>query len=44
MATYYIIDAKGLIRYSPGPVAKDIDAALEMLIQEAERDANKGPK
>jgi len=43
-ATYYIIDAKGLIRYRPGPVAKYIDAALEKLIQEAERDAKKGPK
>ncbi len=43
-ATYYIIDAKGLIRNKPGPVAKDIDAALEKLIQEAERDAKKGPK
>ena len=35
-ATYYIIDAKGLIRYKPGPVAKDIDAALEKLIQEVQ--------
>ena len=43
-ATYYIIDAKGLIRYRPGPVAKDIDAAVEKLIHEADRDAKKGPK
>jgi hypothetical protein len=33
-ATYYIIDAKGLIRSKPGPVAKDIDAALEKVLQE----------
>src|SRR5437867_10469925 len=33
-ATYYSIDTKGLIRYKPGPIAKDIDAALEGLIHE----------
>jgi hypothetical protein len=33
-ATYYVIDAKGLIRSKPSPVAKEIDAALEKVIQE----------
>ena len=44
--SYYIIDPKGVIRYkwggAPGPGA--IDAALEKLIQEAERDAKKPPQ
>ncbi len=43
-ATYYIIDAKGLIRYKPGPIAKDIDAALEELIQAAEGNGKNTPK
>jgi hypothetical protein len=46
--TYYILDHKGVIRDKwvgrPGPGEKAIDAALEKLIQEAERDAKKAPK
>ena len=42
---FYLVDHKGVIRYkwvgSPGE--KAIDAALEKLIHEAERDANKAP-
>jgi peroxiredoxin len=44
--TYYVIDHKGLIRYkwlgSPGDMA--VDAALEKVIQDAERDAKKAPQ
>jgi hypothetical protein len=44
--TFYVLDHKGVIRYkwvgSPG--ARAIDAALEKLIQEAERDRKKTPK
>jgi len=38
--SFYIIDPKGLIRYkwAGAPGAKAMDAALEKLIQEAERD------
>src|SRR5262245_49717118 len=41
--TFYIIDAKGVIRYKwPGaPGAKAIDVALEKLIHEAEKDEKK---
>ncbi len=43
---YYVLDPKGGIRYkwfgSPG--AKAIDAALEKLIQEAERNGKKSRK
>jgi len=43
--TFYIIDAKGVIRYkwAGAPGAKAIDVALEQLIREAERDAKKSP-
>ncbi|HJZ59455.1 MAG TPA: hypothetical protein VKE74_31210 [Gemmataceae bacterium] len=43
---FYIIDHKGVIRYKwPGaPGAKAMDAALEKVIQEAEKDAKKPPK
>jgi hypothetical protein len=44
--TYYLLDPKGVIRYkwvgSPG--TKAIDAALEKLIQEAQRKGKKVPK
>ena len=42
---YYVIDPAGVIRYKwvGNPGAKAIDAALEKLIQEAERDAGKAP-
>ncbi len=53
--TFYVLDHKGMIRYkwvgSPAdyklgglPEAKAIDAALEKLIQEAERDGKSRPK
>lgn len=46
--TYYVLDHKGVIRDKwvgrPGPGEKAIDAALQKLIQEAERDAKKLPK
>lgn len=42
---YYILDTSGVIRYKwvGNPSEKAIDAGLEMLIQEAERDAATGP-
>ena len=44
--SYYIIDSKGVIRYkwAGAPGGKAIDAALEKLIQETEKDAKKSPK
>jgi len=44
--TFYILDPKGVIRYkwAGAPGEKAIAAALEKLIQEAERDAQKSPK
>jgi hypothetical protein len=44
--TFYIIDAKGVIRYkwAGAPGAKAIDTALEKLIAEVERGANESPK
>jgi hypothetical protein len=44
--SYYIIDSKGVIRYkwAGAPGAKAIDAALEKLIPEAEKDGKKSPK
>ena len=44
--TYYVIDPKGMIRYkwTGDPGEKNIDAALEKLISEAEADAKKTPK
>src|SRR5262245_62060526 len=41
--SFYIIDAKGVIRYkwAGPPGEKTMDAALEKLIQEAEKDAKK---
>ena len=38
--TYYIIDPKGVIRYkwAGSPAAKNIDAALDRLIEEAGKD------
>jgi hypothetical protein len=44
--SFYIIDAKGVIRYkwAGAPGAKAIDAALEKVIQEAERDAKRSPE
>jgi peroxiredoxin len=46
--TYYVIDHQGLIRHKwvgrPGPGERAIDAALEPLIQQAERDAKTQPK
>ena len=43
---YYVIDPTGVIRYKwvGNPGEKAIDAGLEKLIQEAERDAKKAPK
>jgi hypothetical protein len=43
---FYIIDHKGVIRYkwAGAPGAKAMDAALEKLIQEAEKNAKKSPK
>jgi hypothetical protein len=43
---YYVIDPTGVIRYKwvGNPGEKAIDAGLEKLIQEAERDARKAPK
>ena len=44
--TLYVLDARGVVRYKwPGtPGAKAIDAALEVLVREAEADSKKGPK
>jgi hypothetical protein len=44
--TFYLIDPKGVIRYkwAGAPGEEAIDAALEKLIQEAERDAKKSPE
>jgi hypothetical protein len=44
--TFYIIDLKGVIRYkwTGAPGEKAIAAALEKLIQEAEKDAKKAPQ
>jgi len=44
--SYYIIDSKDVIRYkwAGAPGGKAIDAALEKLIQEAEKDAKQPPK
>jgi len=44
--TYYVIDAKGVIRYKwlGYPGAKAIDTALEKLIQEAGGNGNTAPK
>jgi hypothetical protein len=46
--TYYVLDHKRVIRDKwvgrPGPGEKAIDASLDKLIQEAERDAKKVPK
>ena len=44
--TFYIIDAKGVIRYrwAGAPPAKAIDTALEKLIEEAEKGAAKPSK
>ena len=44
--TYYVIDPKGVIRYkwAGSPGEKAIDAALQKLIQEAERNGKNPPK
>ncbi len=44
--SYYVLDHKGVIRHKwiGNPGEKAIDAALEKLIQEAERDAKNRPK
>jgi len=44
--TFYVIDHKGVIRYkwAGAPGEKAIDAALEMLLQEAEGNVKKAPK
>jgi hypothetical protein len=44
--TLYVLDHKGLIRYKwmGSPSEKVIDAALEKLIKEAERDGKNTPK
>jgi len=44
--TYYIIDAKGVIRYkwSGYPGAKALDEALEKVIKVAERNAKTAPR
>jgi len=44
--TLYVLDARGVIRYKwPGvPSARTLDAALEMLVREAEGDFEKAPK
>jgi hypothetical protein len=44
--TFYVIDHTGVIRYkwTGAPGAKVMDAALEKLIGEAEKDAKKTPK
>ena len=44
--SFYIIDPKGVIRHkwAGAPGHKALDAALQTLIQEAERDAQKPPK
>lgn len=41
--TFYVIDHKGMIRYkwAAAPGAKVMDAALEKLIEEAEKDTKK---
>ena len=43
---YYVIDPAGVIRYKwvGNPGEKALDAGLEKLIQEAERDVAKPPK
>ena len=43
---FYIIDHRGVIRHkwAGAPGAKAMDAALEKVIQEAEKDAKKSPK
>jgi hypothetical protein len=43
---YYVLDHKGVIRYKwvGNPGEKAIDAALEKLIQEAEKDAKESSK
>jgi hypothetical protein len=44
--TFYILDAKGVIRYkwAGAPGTKAIDAALDTLIHEAETAAKQSPK
>jgi hypothetical protein len=44
--SFYILDARGVIRYkwAGAPGGKAIDAALEKMIQEAERDAKQPSK
>jgi nitrogen regulatory protein PII-like uncharacterized protein len=44
--TFYIIDSKGVIRHkwAGAPGEKAIAAALEKLIQEAEKDVKKSPE
>ncbi len=45
--TFYVIDHRGIIRHKwvgSSPGEKAIDAALEKLLQEAQRDAKKSPK
>jgi hypothetical protein len=44
--TFYVIDHKGVIRYkwAGPPGEKALDAALEKLLQEAEKAAKKSPK
>jgi len=44
--SFFIIDPQGVIRYkwAGAPGEKAMDAALEKLIQEAEREAKKPPK
>jgi len=44
--TFIIIDPRGVIRHkwAGAPGKKAIDAALEQVIQEAERDAKKSPE
>jgi hypothetical protein len=43
---YYIIDPKGVIRHkwAGGPAEKAIDAALEKLLKEAEKEGKKSAK
>ena len=46
--TYYVIDHKGMIRFKwvgrPGPGEKAIEAALEKMILEAEKDGKRSPE
>ena len=44
--SFYILDAKGVIRHkwAGAPGAKAIDAALENVIQDAEKEAKQSPK